>query len=405
MSTRGKIIASSLVVLLAIGLVVLAVTSFGGGGDGDDDDTAGSDTTTTTVAPESTTATSPTTTRGTLAPVPTDPPSPTSVPPGTVVVSPTTLAPPTSAPPATVAENPPPDVSTATTTPAPTTTTTVPDDDGTETVVYSPPDGPERSGELTVPDEHRDTAIVLVHDGDGTDGGRADVAAWASAYAAEGYVTLAIDYYLSKDASSAPLYPRAERDVKAAVQYLRLEADDLEIDPERIVVQGFGYGGRLACQAIVTGDDPFFVNSALYDDVSDAPNAMIGFYGPYDGTHDDPDQYYGGPPDSDDPDVQERYELANCTANAANASGPVLLVHGDADEEVPLDVASAFTDALTAESKDASLVVFEGLGHGFDVDVDVDVDADGALTPEGEVALQQSLTWLDATFPEPAPAP
>ncbi|HEX6312668.1 MAG TPA: alpha/beta hydrolase fold domain-containing protein, partial [Acidimicrobiia bacterium] len=298
-----KIVPVIVVVVLALGVVGLVfLVRDTGDGNGDSQRASATSTSTTT-----TTAVPTTTTGGAASGTPTSPsdpapPATTNAPPGTVVVLPTlppvttqppaTSAPTTSTPGDTAASDP---ADTTTTTTAPTTTTQPDHGVPRETVVYSPDGAPDRKGDLVVPEEHATPAIVLVHGGGGTRGSRRQLEGWANGYAEAGYVTLAIDYFLYDDETPAPIWPVPERDVKAAVQYLRDRADDLQIDPDQILVQGFSSGAALGSIPYVTGDAPEFAGAGLYDDVSDVVNGFIGFYGAYEGNRSDPERYCGGP--------------------------------------------------------------------------------------------------------------
>ncbi len=387
-----KVVPVLVVVAIALGVAGLALTLRDDGDGSPDRRTSSSSSTTSTTAATTTVPT--TTLPAATSPPATSPAVPnTALPPGTVVEVPPTEAP-TTAPP----ETAPPDTAADDTT-APSTTAPDDDDDDDDgaadrdTVVYSPPDAPQRKGDLLVPDEHESAAIVLIHGGRGIAGSRRNVRPWADAYAEAGYLTFSIDYFLFKDTTPSPVFPDPERDVKAAVQYLRQHADELDSDADRIIVQGFSAGARLGAEAFTSGGDPYFAGEGLYDDgTSDVVNGFIGFYGPYDGKQAEAEQYYGGPPDSDDPDVQERYARADSVAHAADAQGPALLFQGDADQLVPVTQASAFADALTSAGKDATLVVLPGAEHGFD-------RQGRRLTPEGEQALADILDWLAENYP------
>jgi acetyl esterase/lipase len=206
---------------------------------------------------------------------------------------------------------------------------------------------------------------------------------WADFYAAHGYASLAIDYVLTKPSTPSPVYPKPENNVKAAVQYARKNAAQLGISADRIVVGGFEAGAGLSAQALVTPDDPFF-NSTFnrYLGVSDAPAAFIGFSGLYDGTQRNPSRYYGGPPDSADPQVQERYAKANSIAQAGSAAGPVLLYAPEGGDAAVVQSATSFRDALQGAGKDVTLTLVPGAGGAFD-----------------QQAAQQALEWLEARFP------
>jgi acetyl esterase/lipase len=258
--------------------------------------------------------------------------------------------------------------------------------------VYSPDGAPRRRGDLLIPRKHEDTIVVLVHGG-GESASRKQMRSWANFYAEHGYPSFAIDYLLAKATTPSPVYAKPETDVKAAVQYLRGRADQIGVDPDRIVVQGFAAGGALGAQAEVTPNDAFFNGAGHYPNVSDAPAAFIGFYGRYDGEQSNPARYYGGPPTSADPAVQERYAKANSIAQAANAAGPVLLVQGNSEQPTLVDSATKFRGALQGAGKDVTLTIVPEAGASFDQ------DKSGVLTPAGRQIADELLQWLAARFP------
>jgi acetyl esterase/lipase len=243
-----------------------------------------------------------------------------------------------------------------------------------------------------LPRQHGDTIVVLVHGGSGNTGTRKQMRGWADFYAEHGYPSFAIDYQLARASTPSPVYPKPQTDVKAAVQYLRERAEQLGISPDRIVVQGFDVGAALGAQAEVTPDDAFFDGPARYPNLSDQLAAFIGFAGRYDGEQRNPARYYGGPPDSPDPQVQARYAKANSTAQAANASGPTLILYGDAADADVVTSATQFGDALQAAGKDVTVSVLSGAGSN------VDQEKSGELTPAGQQAAQQVLDWLATRF-------
>jgi acetyl esterase/lipase len=355
-------------------------------------------------APGATATTAPATTVTTVGPqtipVPPLPPAgPTTAPPpaitvprGTVGTAPpptVTAAPASSTPPTVTAAPVTTGTSPSTSTTKPSTSTTKPGKVTRKTVVYSPPAAPKRQGDLVLPRNHDNTIIVLVHG----EGSRKQMRGWADFYAEHGYPTFAIEYLVAKQSTPSPVYPKPETDVKAAVQYLRGRAGALVLDPDKIVVQGFATGAALGSQTEVTPNDPFFDGPAHYPSVSDAPAAYIGFSGRYDGHRPDQTKYYGGPPNSPDPKVQERYAKADSISQAAGAVGPALLFQGGADSPELVASATAFRDALQNAGKDVTLTIVPGARSGFDQ------EASGALTPAGQQAAQQVLEWLQARFP------
>lgn len=276
-----------------------------------------------------------------------------------------------------------------------------------EVVTYTAPGRPARDALLRVPRENPTrTAVVLIHGAGAvptppgrTKPSRLMLEGWAEHYASLGYVTLNISFTLAE--APGPTYPAQVVDAKNAVQYLRMRADDLGIDPSRIVVQGHSGGARMGGNVLVTPDDPFFATGS---GVSDAANGFIGFYGAYSGVTAAANAYpifYGGPRDSTDRVVQERWRMANSLAHAAKASGPVLLIHGDADA-VPIALSHAMHDRLREAGKHVELIVLPGLDHAFDVDKSFGPPAQltvpGVLSEEGLKVGERTVEWLRRHF-------
>jgi acetyl esterase/lipase len=265
------------------------------------------------------------------------------------------------------------------------------------TVTYTPPGREPRQGDLCIPETNPTrTAIVIAHGAGAVasrETTRISVAVWARYYVDHGVLAFNIDF--TPATPPGPTYPEPIVDEKTAVQYLRLHARELGIDPNRIIVQGHSGGARMGGNVLVTPDDPYFSALGEWPRVSDAANGFIGFYGGYRGqigADASYQVYYGGPFDSSDPPVRERLDHANSLAQAAKASGPALLFHGDADD-IPVAASQVFANALAAAGVEAELVVVAGGGHGFDI-----ARAPVRLSEQGLEAAAKILAWIQEHF-------
>ena len=229
--------------------------------------------------------------------------------------------------------------------------------------------------------DQRRTAIVLVHGGGATGGSKDDSVAWSDWYHDHGYLTFSIDYRLVDPATDTGIYPIPEQNVKAAVQYLRMHADELGVD--RIVVQGHSAGARLGGILATTADLPAFSGREVWDGVSDRIDGMIGFYGYYDGVQYQEAAYYGL--DGSVPST------AVSTRRASRATGPIYLLHGESDTIVGVDRTQAFADALDAAGADVTVELVAGADHGYDG------YGGPALTALGLAAAARLDAWLDRT--------
>ena len=92
-------------------------------------------------------------------------------------------------------------------------------------------------------------AVVCIHGGGWAKGNRRNHSNVAQALAARGYVAATISYRLSGEAP----FPAAIQDCKAAVRYLRANADELGLDSEHIGAIGLSAGGHLAALLATSG--------------------------------------------------------------------------------------------------------------------------------------------------------
>lgn len=228
--------------------------------------------------------------------------------------------------------------------------------------------------------DQRTTAVVLVHGGGATGGSQTDSTSWSDWYRDHGYLTFSIDYRLVDPVTDAGIYPIPEQNTKAAVQYLRMHADELGID--RIVVQGHSAGARLGGIVATTADLPAFSGREVWPDVSDRIDGLIGFYGYYDGIQYQPVAYYGGT------GVAPATAISN--RRVAQVSGPVYLLHGEADSIVGVNRSRDFADALEAAGADVVLELVPGADHGYDG------YGAPALTTLGLETAFRLVAWLEA---------
>lgn len=124
--------------------------------------------------------------------------------------------------------------------------------------------------------EHHHTAVLVNHGGGWRGGDRKMLQPRCEALAAKGYTVLAVEYRLLDEAP----WPAQLHDVKSAVRWTAAHADELEIEPDRIVLQGHSAGGHLALLAASTpgdGDlDADFVSQGAMKPIA----AVVAYYPP-----------------------------------------------------------------------------------------------------------------------------
>ncbi|MDQ7065411.1 MAG: alpha/beta hydrolase fold domain-containing protein [candidate division KSB1 bacterium] len=124
--------------------------------------------------------------------------------------------------------------------------------------------------------EPKRPAIVLIHGGGFTKGDKESqvIVQLAKRFAKRGYVTVSIDYRLSKEFShsdTTKVYQavtQAYQDAKAAIRWLRKYAQDYRIDSHRIAVGGVSAGAITALHAAYEEDEGNSGNSGYSSEVA-----------------------------------------------------------------------------------------------------------------------------------------
>ncbi len=173
----------------------------------------------------------------------------------------------------------------------------------------------------------------------------------------EGFTVFAVNH------GSAPRcqVPEAVTDVRRAVRHIRSNAEKYEIDPDRIGVMGLSAGGHLSLMLGLSSDDGLESAEDPIERVSNRVQAVVAYYPVV-----DLKEIVSG--ESDNPALRIGTELAAENSPIEFVSKddpPVLLLHGDQDELVPIEHSRRMHAALSEIETVVDFVVIEGAGHSF----------------------------------------
>ena len=191
-------------------------------------------------------------------------------------------------------------------------------------------------------------------------------------------------------------FPAAVHDTKAAVRWLRANANRLNADPDRLGVTGSSAGGHLAQFLGVTAGVKEFEGDA-YPGFSSAVTCVVNVYGPSDFTksygksvdaHEVLPLWLGGNLET----ARPRHIQSSPLNWVTPAAAPTLLIHGTEDKYVNYEQALWMRDRLAACGVEVRLLTLEGAGHGFK----------GA---DAEKADQELLGYFTKMLRKPGPAP
>lgn len=163
-----------------------------------------------------------------------------------------------------------------------------------------------------------------------------------------GMVAISFEYRARK--STTPF--DSVSDAKSAIRWMRANATELGIDPDRIVAAGGSAGGHIAaCTGVIKGCEEETDDLAI----SSLPNAMV-LYNP---VIDTTKKGYGAHK------VKGRETEISPCHHVTTGVVPTLVMHGTADKTVPFENAERFTRLMTEAGNVCKLVPFENDGHGF----------------------------------------
>lgn len=214
--------------------------------------------------------------------------------------------------------------------------------------------------------------VVMVPGGSWTSADPSGLAPLARALVDDGAIVATTTY---RTASDGVFFPDPARDVACSLAAAAAMVSNSGREADQVVILGHSAGAHLAALVALRG-------SELSDDCPDPPvaaDALVGLAGPYDVTRASQlAQNLFGPDNPDPADWEPGNPLAFVTDRPEL---PVLLVHGKADNLVPVEFTTQFADALTS--------------GGHDVTTDYPVGIDHASVYSAEVAGPVVAAWLD----------
>lgn len=235
-------------------------------------------------------------------------------------------------------------------------------------IEYSNPDDQHLQLNMARPKEGAGPfpAVICIHGGGFRAGTRDGFNGLCLQLAERGYVAVTVSYRL------APKYqfPAAVHDVKAAVRWMRANAEKYQIDPDRIGTTGGSAGGHLAQFLGVTSGVKKFEGDGGNAEYSSSVKCVVNFYGPsdftksYDASVDAKDVlplFLGGNLEQEHRRHIESSPLYWVTPDAA----PTLFVHGTKDAYVAHEQAEWIVERMKAADVEATLMTIEDGDHGF----------------------------------------
>ncbi len=227
-------------------------------------------------------------------------------------------------------------------------------------IVFASPDGVELRLNIYRPlATGKYPALIILYGGAWQRGTAENDESFSRYIACQNYSVIAIDY------RHAPKYkfPAQLEDVKTALKYIWENADDLEIDSDRLAVMGRSAGGHLA-------------SLVAYQQHTIPIRAVVNYYGPSnltEGYHEPPvpnpiktrkilQEFLGGTPE----ELPELYQQASPFCYVKPDLPPSLLIYPSRDHVVQVKFGERLHRKLQKTQNQAILLTIPWAEHAFD---------------------------------------
>ncbi len=202
-------------------------------------------------------------------------------------------------------------------------------------------------------------AVLFIHGGGFKMGDKAEFrsASVCADLARAGYVVVSCNYILSTKEKPG-VWPQNIADCREAVRWMRQNAGDLGIDPQRIAVAGGSAGGYLALMVGLTDETPELGGNPKAA-ISSKVSAVIDMYGVTSGGKYAKNMLVDFGTDTD--------TIFSPISYVTSKSVPILILHGNADKTVDIKQSRSLEEALIKNKVDYNFVEVEEGAHTFDL--------------------------------------
>jgi acetyl esterase/lipase len=216
---------------------------------------------------------------------------------------------------------------------------------------------------LPIAHAERIPGVVVVHGGGWAGSDSKQFAHVAAALAERGVAAAAIEYRTASEAS----FPGAIQDVKAAIRWMRANAERFGIIDRELGILGGSSGAYMALFAGVTDGLPFYEGSGGHPGVSSRVQGVVGMATPTDPRRlgeagQRVVERFIGKPLSENPAV---WALASPVSHVDDLDPMVLLMHSRTDEAVRPEQATEFATLYRGAGSAAEVELIAGAPHAF----------------------------------------
>ena len=214
-------------------------------------------------------------------------------------------------------------------------------------------------------DGEKRPCVLVIHGGGWMGGDKSQHDQQVRDFARAGFVSATVGYRFAP----AHPFPAQVHDVKAAVRFLRANADKYGIDPQRFGAVGFSAGAHLSMMLATMDKEDGLEGDGGSPGQSSKVQAAVAYFGPTDlAATDVPDRvkdilknFIGGTP----AEKPREYRLASPLTYVSPGDASMLLFQGTRDPLVPHTQAYAMLEAMTRYNIPGRVELLVNGGHGW----------------------------------------
>jgi acetyl esterase/lipase len=168
--------------------------------------------------------------------------------------------------------------------------------------------------------------------------------------ASRGMVAMAAEYRVKSTHGTTP--QECVKDGKSAIRWIRKNAKDLGVDPDKVLAGGGSAGGHVAAASAMCEG---FNEEGEDSSISSVPAALV-LYNPV---------YDNGPKGYGHDRVKDYWKQISPLHNISEKTPPTIVMFGSKDKLVTPDKAKDYKRLMEEKGRRCDLHIYEGQGHGF----------------------------------------
>lgn len=257
-------------------------------------------------------------------------------------------------------------------------------DISSEKLIYKKVDTTSLALTVYFPEDHNaakpQPAIIFFFGGGWIGGSIEQFRPQAEYFAKRGLVSILAEYRIENEHGTSPF--EALKDSKSAVRYVRKNAAELHIDPDKIIVSGGSAGGHLAAACGLNGFDEAGEDLSI----SAKPNALVLFNPVVD----------NGPGGYGYSRIGDRYHEFSPIYNIKKGAPPTIIFLGTEDQLIPVETIKYYQVVMEKVGSRCEIFLYEGQKHAF-----YNKDRSKAYFKETLLEVDKFLTSLGYLSGEP----